>query len=67
MKPLTIGVSAFCCALDIGRTTAFKLIRERQIASILVGRKRLITLESVDAFIAQRRSGPSPVNSEDQA
>jgi excisionase family DNA binding protein len=51
-----MSVAALCQALDIGRSTAFKMLREGQVSSLLLGRKRLITVESVEALIAQRQA-----------
>ena len=54
-KSITISIATLCQALGIGRSTAFKMVRERQVSSLLLGRKRLITVESVEALIASRQ------------
>lgn len=46
----TITVKRFCEQYDVSRTTAYKLIKEQKIKSILVGRCRRITVASADAL-----------------
>jgi excisionase family DNA binding protein len=50
-QPCTISVSDFCQMSGLKKTTAYKLIRTNKIASTLVGRRRLISLESAKALI----------------
>lgn len=40
-------------ALGISRTTIFRLVRERRLASVRIGRKRLIPASAVTRFAAQ--------------
>lgn len=40
--------------LRIGRNTMYGLIKDNDIASIKVGRRRLITREALDDFLANR-------------
>ncbi|MFC0039590.1 helix-turn-helix domain-containing protein [Actinomadura rayongensis] len=45
--------------LRIGRTTIYELIREGELDSVQIGRRRLIPVEAVDAFLSsvvRRRS-----------
>lgn len=51
-KPITLTVKGFCELTSLGRTTAYKMLAEGRIQSCLVGRRRLITMESVEAFMA---------------
>lgn len=46
-------VNAAASALGIGRTKLFELIRSKELDSIQIGRRRLITIESIDALIAR--------------
>ena len=55
MKPLAIDIDEFCKLTGVGRTKAYELINERQIARIKVGRRSLITYESAEAFIERLR------------
>lgn len=52
-KPLTLTVNSFCELTSLGRTTAYKMLNEGRLRSFSVGRRRLITMESVEAFLAQ--------------
>lgn len=45
------GVDEACSALSLGRTALFDLMRTGQISSVKVGRRRLIPVAAVDAFI----------------
>ncbi|MXO66668.1 helix-turn-helix domain-containing protein [Altericroceibacterium endophyticum] len=58
MKPLLINVSEFCRLLGLGKTKTYELISEQRIDTIKVGRRTLITMESVEAFIAQSKVEP---------
>lgn len=40
-------------ALSIGRTHLFDLLRRGEIASVKVGRRRLVLAESLDAYLAR--------------
>jgi excisionase family DNA binding protein len=40
-------------ALSIGRTQLFDLLRRGEIASVKVGRRRLIPVASLDAYLAR--------------
>lgn len=50
MKPVTISVSTFCSTYSVQKTTAYKWIRLGLIESALIGGKRLIKVESVEAL-----------------
>ena len=41
-------------ALDVCRSVVYVLVRERQIASIKIGRARRVPVSSLEAFIAQQ-------------
>lgn len=51
MTPLTISVSDFCQITGLGRTKAFALIREGRLDVAKIGRRTLITTDSVSALI----------------
>jgi predicted CoA-binding protein len=48
MKAIT--VKRFCEQYDISRTTAYKLLKEKKLESVLVNRCRRITVSSADAL-----------------
>jgi phage antirepressor YoqD-like protein len=50
-KPLTISVAQFCQMLGIGRTLAFRYLAEQRVQSVLVGRRRLVVLASVESLL----------------
>jgi excisionase family DNA binding protein len=50
---LAYSVDEACSALSIGRTAVFDLLRRGEIASVKVGRRRLIPVASLDAYLAQ--------------
>lgn len=52
LKPLAISVRQFREALSIGNTLAFQLIREGRVEKIKAGRRTLVTMSSVEAFLA---------------
>jgi len=49
--PRAISVKALCQMLSIGKTTAFDLIARRSVRTILIGRRRLILMDSVEDFL----------------
>ena len=50
--PLVLRVEDLMPALDIGRNTAYELVRSGQIRSIRVGRKLRIPKQAVEDFLA---------------
>ena len=56
-KPLAISVRQFREALNIGNTLAFQLIREGRVEKIKAGRRTLVTMSSVEAFLAGTSNG----------
>jgi excisionase family DNA binding protein len=45
------NVAEACSTLSIKRTLLFELLRRREIASVKVGRRRLIIAASLDAYL----------------
>ncbi len=43
--------------LGIGRTLAYDLIRERQLPSIKLGNRRLVTKADLEGFVEELRNG----------
>ena len=52
--PLVLRVDDLMSALDIGRNTAYELVRSGQIRSIRVGRKLRIPKQAVADFLARK-------------
>ena len=50
--PLVLRVEDLMSVLDIGRNTAYELIRSGQIRSVRVGRKLRIPKQAVEDFLA---------------
>ncbi|MCO5792673.1 MAG: helix-turn-helix domain-containing protein [Blastomonas sp.] len=46
--------------LSIGRTSTFALVRAGTLKSFTIGRKRLILVGSIEAFIADRCAAEHP-------
>lgn len=55
IQPLALSVADTAKRLSVGKTTCFALIRAgNELESFLVGRKRLVTVRSIDAFVARK-------------
>jgi excisionase family DNA binding protein len=51
---LTHPIEHVCAELGCGRTTVFKLIDARELDSVKVGRRRMVTDSSLRAFISRQ-------------
>lgn len=49
-----VPLEEFCRIAGIGRTRAFALIRENQVAAVRLGRKTHVTFASIEALIERR-------------
>ena len=58
-KPLTVTVGTAKTHSGLGNTTLWRLIKERQLEIVHVGRRTLITYRSLEALLAPR-SQPRP-------
>lgn len=54
IEPVTVTIPDALRLSGIGRTTLYHLLAKREIASIHVGRRRLIKVDSLKAFLASR-------------
>jgi excisionase family DNA binding protein len=53
---ITATIAEFCRMTGIGRSSVYELISEGAIASITMGRRRLIVIESYRALVARKQA-----------
>lgn len=53
---LTYSIPEVCAALQISRTTLWKLVRSRRLKPIRIGRRVLFTLKAIEEFLNCERS-----------
>lgn len=58
-EPLAYRVDEFCAAAGLGKTTVYSLIAEGKLASIKIGKRRLIPREAARALIEEASNGRS--------
>ncbi|MGH9929741.1 MAG: helix-turn-helix domain-containing protein [Pyrinomonadaceae bacterium] len=54
---LTYSIPEACEALQISRTTLWKLVRSRRLKPVRIGRRVLFSLKAVDEFLNGESSG----------
>ena len=54
IEPLALNVASACEALGVGPATLTRLVREGDLVSFRVGRKRLVEVRSIRDFVARR-------------
>ncbi len=54
---LTYSVPEVCEALQISRTTLWKLVRSRRLKPVRIGRRVLFSLKAVEEFLDGESSG----------
>lgn len=52
-EPLAYSIAEACRTTSIGRTRLYELIKEGQVATVLVGRRRLVKADSIRALLAK--------------
>lgn len=52
MEPVTVTVTDACKAIGVGRTVLYELLAQRRLDSVTIGRRRLITTESIRRLIS---------------
>lgn len=52
MRPVTAPINDTARALGVGRSTVYKLIAEKKLDAIKIGRRTLVKVESIDALVA---------------
>lgn len=63
MKPITVSIKKFCKLVGVKRSSAFSMIRNREIDVVRLGqRKTLITYASIERLIERnaQKSDRSP-------
>ncbi len=50
-----LTVPEVCQRLNIGRTMLYELVNRRQIKTVKIGKKRLVSTLDIDAFIESQR------------
>ena len=53
MEPITTSVNDAAKALGIGRTSIYALIREGRLTVVKLGRRTLVTVESLQKLVLQ--------------
>lgn len=49
---IAVDVNTACAKLSLSRSMVYKLLREKRLAGLKVGRKTLIPMGSINAFLA---------------
>ena len=54
---ITTPVDAFCVLSGLGRTTVYELFKSGDLASVKIGKRRLVIIESYRRLIERQRAG----------
>lgn len=60
MQSELLTVMEFCQAVNLGKTSVYKLINEGKISAVKLGKKTLIPKSAVNEFIASLPAYPVP-------
>jgi len=60
IKKSLLTVEEFAAAVSLGRTTCFRLVREGQVHSFLVGKRRLVPATEPEAFALRLQKAALP-------
>lgn len=52
MKPELLTINEFCRAINLGKTSVYKLINEGKVKAVKLGKKTLVPQSSVNDFIS---------------
>ena len=59
-EPFLLSIKNACCILGIGRTKLYELIGSEEIATVFIGTRRLVVVESLHAYLKRLKDkGPS--------
>ena len=53
LEPRLLSLKQACQVLGISRTSLYALLTSNQLRSVTVGRRRLVTREAIDEFVAR--------------
>lgn len=53
MDPVTVTVAGARKALGVGNTTLYKLIAEKRLSTVKIGRRTLVKTDSIRALVDQ--------------
>lgn len=53
MDPIVVSVNGAARAMNLGRTSIYALIKEGRLRTVKLGRRTLITVESIHALLSQ--------------
>ena len=56
----TVSIKEFCRMVGISRSKAFLIIRQREVSVVRLGRKTLITVESIEQLLERNMVGGNP-------
>ena len=56
VEPILCSITEAGRALGLGRSKVYELINEGNLETVHIGRRRLIHIESIEAFVNKRRS-----------
>jgi len=54
-KPITVSVRSAQEMLGLGHTRIYELIRDKKLDSVLIGKRRLIEVASIERLVEQSR------------
>jgi excisionase family DNA binding protein len=57
LEPRLLSLKQACQVLGISRTSLYALLASNQLQSVTVGRRRFVTREAIDEFIASLPTG----------
>ncbi|WP_428671907.1 helix-turn-helix domain-containing protein [Reyranella sp.] len=58
-QPRALRVNEFCRLYGIGRSSAYKLIGQGQLASVVIGGRRLILRDSAEELLLMGTNNPA--------
>lgn len=56
-EPLLVPVRVAATRLSIGRDTTYELVRSGRLRSVAIGRRRLVPVSELEAFVAREANG----------
>jgi excisionase family DNA binding protein len=60
MEPITVTIEGAKKCLGLGHTKVYELLREGRLRSVKIGRRTLITTESIRELIEKALADPPP-------